>query len=87
MARPRWPVLALILAVLPLGAAADTPAGKSLNNYRLQASLPAVCSQIGGKAIYNGHSPQCQMPTVTTGKAPVQSQSSGQHALPVTIRH
>lgn len=77
----------LTLAATTMAGAADLPGGKQLNSYRLQTILPNVCPQIGGTTTYNGHAPQCQLPTVTTGKTPTQTHIGTPHVAPVTTKH
>jgi hypothetical protein len=82
--RAFWPLLAFSL-VLSVGTAAQADSQPlKLDDYRLKALLPAVCSQYGGTINYATRGNDCKLPTVTS-KIPTATTTSSR-ALPITTR-
>jgi hypothetical protein len=77
------------VAILGLSAqvalAQSRPEPMSLDAYRVKSAEPANCIKFGGKLIYNGGTPACQLPQLTA-KTPLKATTPAR-ALPITIRH
>jgi len=77
---------AVILGFSAQAALAQSrPEPMSLNDYRVKSAVPANCIKFGGKLLYNGGTPACQLPQLTA-KTPLKATTPAR-ALPITIRH